>query len=134
MLSSIRGKFGSPARRCLIDVQTHAKPANTQIDSIAKALKDVYEDLGKKATEWGPDLREQLKNAVQVIALDIVKNGKISKDGQDAIAAVDFGRCTFGIEPGMSTYSSETCEFCCNCIPNMNAVRFYLAWRLDCRP
>jgi hypothetical protein len=93
----------------------------------------VYVDLGNAASQWGNGLYVQLSNAVEAIANDIVRNGKINRDAGDDAQGVNFGRCTFEIEPGMSTYSSKTCVFCCNCSNNMNAVRFYLAWRLDCR-
>lgn len=98
-----------------------------------QALQNIYMDLGNAASQWGNGLYMQLSRAVEAIANDIVRNGKMNRDSGDDAQAVNFGRCTFEIEPGMSTYSSKTCVYCCNCAQNMNAVRFYLAWRLDCR-
>lgn len=105
-----------------------------QMSSILQALGDTAMDLGNAAAEWGSNLTEQLMRAVEAIVSDIFSKGRINLDGVSAIQNVRFGRCTLSIEPGMNTYSSKTCVYCCNCVNNLNAVRMYLAWRLDCRP
>jgi hypothetical protein len=105
-----------------------------QVDSIVQALGDTVIDLGNKAEQWGTNFRAQLMNAVEAIVSDIMTKGLINMDGEKGGQYVPFGNCAFRIEPGMNTYSSKTCVWCCNCANNMNAVRLYLAWRLDCRP
>lgn len=100
-----------------------------QIASIVAALSNTVSDLGNKAQEWGTDMATQLKNGLAAIANDIMTTGKFNKGSY-----IDFGNCRFTVEPGSNTYSSKTCVYCCNCVNNLNAVQFYLAWRLDCRP
>jgi hypothetical protein len=104
-----------------------------QMDSIVQALSETATDLGKAAAQWGVNVRDQIMRAIEVIVQDIVRYGRFNMDGSGNSQWVDFGRCRFSIEPGMSTYSSKTCVWCCNCVNNVNAVRTYLAWRLDCR-
>jgi hypothetical protein len=104
-----------------------------QIDSILQALKDTETDLGNAASEWGQDLSEQLVHALEVIVKDIVRDGRINMDGAGEGQFVNFGNCKLSTEPGMATFSSKTCAWCCNCVPNANAMRMYLTWSLDCR-
>lgn len=74
---------------------------------------------------------DELTKAIQSIGDEISHSGKVNVDSASAIVR-SVGRCKFAVEPGMNTYNSKTCVFCCNCVNNLNAVRFYLAWKLDC--
>jgi hypothetical protein len=104
-----------------------------QVRSITQALVDTAVDLGEAARQWGGSLYEQLESAVDAIVNDIVRKGVVNMDGDGMAQWADIGRCRLLIEPGLSTYNSKTCVWCCNCQKNLDAVRFYLAWRLDCR-
>lgn len=99
-----------------------------QVEGIASAVARTVDSMGDRAREWGSDIQSQLKSALRAIARDLAAGNKINE-----IQFVDFGTCRLSVEPGFLRFTSKTCVYCCNCVNNMDATRFYLAWRLRCR-
>lgn len=103
-----------------------------------KALTDTVSDIANAGENMAGNLENELRDAISTLAAKVtggsgVNLGDMQNDAASAMPLKSMPKCRFAIEPGKFTFHSRTCVYCCNCVKNLDAVQFYLAWRLDCR-